>query len=162
MTASNENDVQITADLSTSRISNLTIQELNMLILKLEEETSQLQGLSSALTIALERFQESKRALVELDKRNENIQVPLTSLVYVPGKLNNPDKVLVSIGTGYYVEMAIKHANEYYERRIRTIDEQMCKLQGMISGKSKQINLYYSHLDQKLAMMRSAQTAGSS
>jgi prefoldin alpha subunit len=35
---------------------------------------------------------------------NKTILVPLTSSLYVPGKLANVEKVVVDIGTGYYVE----------------------------------------------------------
>jgi len=30
--------------------------------------------------------------------------LPLTASLYVPGKLSDPEKVIVDIGTGYYVE----------------------------------------------------------
>lgn len=33
--------------------------------------------------------------------------VPLTASLYVPGKLDDADKVLVDIGTGYFVEVYI-------------------------------------------------------
>lgn len=32
--------------------------------------------------------------------------VPLTASLYVPGKLDNSSKVLVDIGTGYFVEVS--------------------------------------------------------
>ena len=32
------------------------------------------------------------------------VLVPLTSSLYVPGTLKNPGRVLVDIGTGYFVE----------------------------------------------------------
>jgi len=34
----------------------------------------------------------------------KSILVPLTSSLYVPGKLKNAGKVLVDVGTGYYIE----------------------------------------------------------
>ncbi|EAN33346.1 prefoldin subunit alpha [Theileria parva strain Muguga] len=159
MTTPSDDPEKLNSDADARRLENFSIQELNMLILKLEEEVNELQSLVNALTIAMERFQESKKALTELEKKNKQIQVPLTSLVYVPGELTNPDKVLVSVGTGYYVEMDLKKAEDYYERRIRTVEEQMCKLQAILSGKAKQINLSYSYLDQKLAILRNTQLA---
>ena len=38
---------------------------------------------------------------IQLDK---TILVPLTNSLYVPGKLSDPDHVIVDIGTGYYVQ----------------------------------------------------------
>lgn len=37
-----------------------------------------------------------------IDKKD--ILVPLTNSLYVKGKLSRPDRVLVDIGTGFYVE----------------------------------------------------------
>lgn len=32
--------------------------------------------------------------------------VPLTASLYVPGKLDDADKVLVDVGTGYFIEVS--------------------------------------------------------
>lgn len=37
---------------------------------------------------------------------NKDILVPLTNSLYVKGKLSNPDRVIVDVGTGFYVEKA--------------------------------------------------------
>ena len=39
--------------------------------------------------------------IVGLDK---SILVPLTNSLYLPGKLVNPEHVIVDVGTGYYVK----------------------------------------------------------
>jgi prefoldin subunit 5 len=36
--------------------------------------------------------------------------VPLTNSLYVRGKLSNPDRVLVDVGTGFYVEKVSQKA----------------------------------------------------
>lgn len=51
----------------------------------MSQESKQLQSLLGVLTVALERFQESKRALDEFEQSPNEVQVPLTTLVYVPG-----------------------------------------------------------------------------
>lgn len=35
---------------------------------------------------------------------DKTILVPLTNSLYVPGKLSDPENVIVDIGTGYYVK----------------------------------------------------------
>lgn len=35
---------------------------------------------------------------------DKTILVPLTNSLYVPGRLSNPDSVIVDVGTGYYVK----------------------------------------------------------
>ncbi len=34
----------------------------------------------------------------------KDILVPLTNSLYVKGKLSDPDKVIVDVGTGFYIE----------------------------------------------------------
>jgi prefoldin alpha subunit len=36
--------------------------------------------------------------------QDKTILVPLTNSLYVPGKLCDPDHVIVDIGTGYFVQ----------------------------------------------------------
>lgn len=55
--------------------------------------------------------------------------VPLTGSMYVPGKLADTEKVLIDIGTGYFAEVTIPHAKEYFKRRIAYVTEQMEKIQ---------------------------------
>ena len=52
---------------------------------------------------SLDDIQASSRKASEGSENS--ILIPLTSSVYVPGKLSTPtDKVLIDIGTGYFVE----------------------------------------------------------
>jgi hypothetical protein len=43
--------------------------------------------------------------------------VPLTSSLYVPGKILEPTRVMVDIGTGYVVEMSSTAAQESMKRK---------------------------------------------
>ena len=38
---------------------------------------------------------------------DKTILVPLTNSLYVPGKLSDPDYVIVDIGTGYFVKKVL-------------------------------------------------------
>lgn len=46
-------------------------------------------------------------------------QVPLTQSLYVPGRVVEPDKMLVDVGTGYYVEKDQQKTVEFLERKVR-------------------------------------------
>jgi|ERR1700722_3929643 len=48
---------------------------------------------------------------------DKTILVPLTNSLYVPGKLSDPNHVIVDIGTGYFVK---KVSNRYRRLQIRT------------------------------------------
>lgn len=43
-------------------------------------------------------------SLIEDDLIDKSLLVPLTNSLYLPGKLVNPDHVIVDVGTGYYVK----------------------------------------------------------
>ena len=66
------------------------------------------------------RFQESSESLQRCGEGNggKDILVPLTGSMYVPGKLSDTEKVVVEIGTGYYVEKDIPAAREYFAGKV--------------------------------------------
>lgn len=61
--------------------------------------------------------------------------VSLTSSVYVPGKVVDNDKFLIDIGTGYYVEMDRKSSMDYFNRKVKFLNEQIEKYTKMLHEK---------------------------
>ncbi|XP_070536908.1 prefoldin subunit 5-like isoform X1 [Ptychodera flava] len=62
---------------------------------------------------------------------------PLLSMLYVPGKLCDVEKVLIEIGTGYYVEKSLKDAEDYYKRKMEFISVQIEKVANLLQEKAK-------------------------
>ena len=58
------------------------------------------------LKVVQTKYVEAKDCLNVLKKNNEGKELlaPLTSSMYVPGKLHDVEHVLIDVGTGYYVE----------------------------------------------------------
>lgn len=54
----------------------------------------------------MKKFNDSKIVLGYLkEKANQkDIMVPLTSSLYVPGRMEDNNKVLVEVGAGYFIE----------------------------------------------------------
>jgi prefoldin alpha subunit len=46
-------------------------------------------------------------------RKGKPILVPLTTSLYVPGTLADPDNVIVDVGTGFYVEK-VRRALSFY------------------------------------------------
>ncbi len=67
------------------------------------------------------------------------ILVPLTASLYVPGTIVEADKVLVDIGTGYFVEKTRPDAVELLDRKIALIQQNAESYQDM--ARTKQQNL---------------------
>ena len=53
------------------------------------------------------------------EAEGKDILVPLTGSMYVPGTLVEPEKVIVDVGTGYYVEKDISAAKDYFQRKVK-------------------------------------------
>lgn len=54
--------------------------------------------------------------------------VPLTSSLYVPGIMEQNDRVLVEVGAGYFIEESTERAKEYCEKKIKMLNENGAKV----------------------------------
>lgn len=61
--------------------------------------------------------------------------IPLSDSMYVPGKVQDVDKVIVDVGTGYYVELGIPAAVDYFKRKIKFVATQIEKVQQIAKEK---------------------------
>lgn len=51
--------------------------------------------------------------------------VPLTASLYVPGTLADPDRVVIDIGTGYFIETTAAKGVAYCERKVDFVRSQL-------------------------------------
>jgi len=58
--------------------------------------------------------------------------VPLTSSLYVPGIMEQNDRVLVEVGAGYFIEESTERAKEYCEKKIKMLNENGSKVQEIV------------------------------
>ncbi|XP_032684075.1 prefoldin subunit 5 [Odontomachus brunneus] len=120
-------------------LTSLNLQQLTMLKQQLDQELGLFQDSLHTLKIAQSRFQESGACLEKITPaaQGNEILVPLTSSMYVTGKLADANNVLVDIGTGYYAEKGIEDAKDYFKRRVEYVTEQMEKIQQLGVEKNK-------------------------
>ena len=67
--------------------------------------------------------------------------MPLTSSLYVPGKLTDHEHVLVDVGTGYFVEKDVESAKDFYERKVKDLGESLKDLEGVVEGKARNVRM---------------------
>ena len=109
-------------------------------LLKLEQSVSaEIQNLTSAVASfkqIQQRYNESRECLEKMDDNSENkeLLVPITSSMYVPGKLVDTNKVLLDIGTGYYAERTRSDADDFCKRKLALLEEQIGKVQLVWGG----------------------------
>jgi len=108
------------------------------------------------LTHAANKFAESSEAVQDLTPENKgkDIFMPLTSSLYLHGQLSNVEKVVVDVGTGYYVEKNTQAAIEYLGRREKAIRDKAKEIEDKIESKrNSQVQLQMV-LQAKLSTVR--------
>jgi prefoldin alpha subunit len=89
--------------------------------------------------------------------------VPLTSSLYVPGTLADPDHVIVDVGTGFYVEKSTDDAQKFYTSKIEELGKNIKDLESIVNGKANNLRVVEEVLRQKvLAEQGGKASAGSS
>jgi len=104
------------------------------------------------LKLAQSKFQESGDSLSRMNSESDgkSVLVPLTGSMYVPGQLSNPGKVIVDIGTGYYVEKDSGKAHDYFNRKVKYVTENMERVQAIGNEKAKIRELVMDVMQEKL------------
>ena len=88
------------------------------------------------------------------------ILVPLTSSLYVPGKLADTEHVIVDVGTGFYVEKSISDAQKFYETKVEELGKNMKDLENIVNGKASNLRMVEEVLRQKV-LAQGGQASGS-
>jgi prefoldin alpha subunit len=93
------------------------------------------------LVQAANKFHDSKLVLNYVKEKGQGreIMVPLTSSLYVPGIMEDSDKVLLEVGAGYFVEENVAKAREYCERKAKSLQENGTKVGEIIQVKKVQL-----------------------
>jgi prefoldin alpha subunit len=133
----------------------LSMAQIEQVRTQLQSDIEMLQSSIQRLQYAQEGFGESMLAVSRLPTNNQDnsLLVPLSSSMYVPGRLSDPEHVLVDIGTGFFVEMRPKKAQDYFKRKHDYIQVEIDKLQKVLYDKlltRQQINgIIQMHLQQQ-------------
>ena len=114
------------------------------------------------LKLAQSKFQESAESMTKLNPESagQEILVPLTGSMYVPGQMSDADTVVVDIGTGYYVEKKVGDAQEYFGRKVKFVTENMERVQAIGSEKAKIRELVMDVMQEKLKAQFAQENAG--
>ena len=91
-------------------LEKMGIDQLKALKEQADLEVNLLQDSLNNIRTANARLESAAGALNDLSLRpqGKKMLVPLTASLYVPGTLDEADKVLVDIGTGYFIEVQYK------------------------------------------------------
>ena len=87
----------------------------------------------------------------------KQILVPLTSSLYVPGKLADTEHVLVDVGTGFYVEKTTADAQTFYNAKIEELGKNTKELENIVNGKANNLRMVEEVLRQKMLVGQAQQ-----
>lgn len=109
----------------TIDIGALSLEQLNQLKQQHEQEIQNYKAQHDDIRQLESRFRDARTALdVIADDPNaegRSMLVPLTQSLYVAGEILDAGKVLVDIGTGYFVEQKVADAKKLINRRAELI-----------------------------------------
>ncbi|NP_001151000.1 Probable prefoldin subunit 5 [Zea mays] len=104
-------------------LDKLSVEQLKGLKEQTDLEVNLLQDSLTKIRTAATRLENASAALQDLSLRpqGKKMLVPLTASLYVPGSLDDAEKVLVDVGTGYFIEKTMAQGKEYCERKINLL-----------------------------------------
>ncbi|XP_036590853.1 prefoldin subunit 5-like [Trichosurus vulpecula] len=136
-------------------ITELLLPQLELLKNQLDQEVEFLSSSIAHLKVVQTKYVEAKECLNVLNKSNEGkeLLVPLTSSMYVPGKLHDVEHVLIDVGTGYYVEKSADDAKDFFKRKIDFLTKQMEKIQPTLQEKHAMKQAIMEMMNQKIQQL---------
>ncbi|TNV80579.1 hypothetical protein FGO68_gene2987 [Halteria grandinella] len=142
-------------------ITKVTPQQLQQLAKSIEQEIEVLTQSYSQLVSAVNKFHDSKLVLNYVKERShgKEIMVPLTSSLYVPGVMEDNNKVMLEVGAGYFLEENIDKAREYCERKSKTLQDNATKVGEIIQVKKVQHSKIEDEYKKRLATLQLQQPA---
>ncbi|KAG0308626.1 subunit of tubulin prefoldin [Dissophora globulifera] len=142
-------------------IQDLELPQLVEVKKQLEDELSHLTSSFGQLKQAQSRFMDCIESCQVVNASNDDktILVPLTSSLYVPGKLSNVEKVVIDIGTGYYVEKTVEDAIKFYNSKVAFVKENLEKIQATVTQKQANLRSLVDVMQYKLQLQQQEQKA---
>jgi prefoldin alpha subunit len=145
----------------TLNLGRLSLEQLGGLKQQLESEIETLTRAFDGLRGARGRFQDSKGCLeaYKTMQEGQEMLVPMTSSLYVSGKVDTAKSVLVDVGTGYFIQQSIPRAQQFFDKRSNQMSDNMTNIADAIAGKRKQLNNVLDVMQKKMQAMRGEEAA---
>ncbi|MCJ1328266.1 subunit of tubulin prefoldin [Thelotrema lepadinum] len=149
-TATSEQEVQI---------QDLSLQQLSSVKKQLDDEVEHLTVSYSKLRAAQTRFRDCTKSIqngVNAEMAGRPVLVPLTTSLYVPGAVAEPERVIVDVGTGFFVEKSTKDAIIFYDAKSGEIGKNLIDLEKIVQSKSANLRVVEDVLRHKVISSNSA------
>jgi prefoldin alpha subunit len=121
---------------------------------QLEQELDHLAESFQKLRQAQAKFRdctESVKKTSQAQNEDKSMLVPLTSSLYVPGKMTDVTTFMVDVGTGYYVEKQAGDAIKFFDKKVATLTKNLTDLEGVVNSKTGNLRAVEDTLKRKVA-----------
>lgn len=127
------------AQQQTLDLAKLTPAQLESLHAQLSSELNMFTSSMIQLQQTASRFASAGQSVESLKeyKEGQRMMIPLTESLYCPGELSSPDRVLLEIGTGYYVERDVEAGIGYCRGKVMGIKEQVAELSRVLQQRQQ-------------------------
>lgn len=133
--------------------------DLSKLRQSLSEDVQLITGNFGNLKVAQARYTQALEAIndVEQSSPDADIFIPLTGSLYVPGKLQSINKLLVDVGTGYFVEKDIENTRKFLNSKLAMLSENIEKIGLALSAKRRDLEAVTIVFQKKMQAAKVAQ-----
>ncbi|KAL6543934.1 Prefoldin subunit 5 [Orobanche gracilis] len=144
---------------SQMEIEKMSIEQLRGLKEQADLEVNLFQDSLNNIRTATARLELASTALQDLSLRPQGTKmlVPLTASLYVPGMLDDAEKVLVDVGTGYFIEKTMTEGKDYCERKVSLLKSNYDQLLEVATKKKSIADEAGTVLQAKLKQLAPAQ-----
>ncbi|XP_054710775.1 prefoldin subunit 5-like isoform X2 [Uloborus diversus] len=145
----------------TIDVNELPLARLTQIKQDLDSQVEIFGSSLQQLKIAQKKYGDSKEAVEKMQEMKEGMPllVPLTDSMYVPGQLDDTKKVLIDVGTGYYVEKELPDAIDYFKRKVKFVTTQIEKVQQIMKEKLIAREVVIETMESKIQATLAAQQA---
>ncbi|EPQ30295.1 uncharacterized protein PFL1_02411 [Pseudozyma flocculosa PF-1] len=140
-------------------VTSLDLPQLVEVKKQLESEIQHLTSSFGQLKGAQAKFKSCIECVDSIKPENadKTTLVPLTSSLYVPGKLADLENVIVDVGTGYFVEKSTADAKKMYAQKIEFVTKNLEQLQETIMRKQDNLQTVTEIMRAKLIQQQQQQ-----
>lgn len=143
-------------------IDTMSLDQLNSVKQQQESRLEQLTAQFHQLRAVSARLSTAKSSLSSIpvngpDGEGREIMIPLTESLYAPGKIVEPNKVLVELGAGFFVEKSAKDALKVLERKGKVVDANSDNIMAAAEASSANVRAVQQAMQGKIMEIQARQ-----
>lgn len=142
-------------------IDTMSLDQLNAVKQQQEARLEQLTAQYHQLRAVSARLSTARSSLSDIPVNGtgegREIMIPLTESLYAPGKIVDPNKVLVELGAGFFVEKSAKDAIKVLERKGKVVDANSDNVMAAAEASSRNVRTVQQAMQGKMLEIQARQ-----